>query len=207
MDGITDEQVEKYVYEILPDSPSILREMETIAKARRIPIVGPMIGRILYILASVSNARHVLEVGTAIGYSALWFGLAVKKTGGKVTTIEIDTSLAREALKNIRRARLTERIEVINGNGLDVVPKLQGKFNIIFIDDSKENYPRYLDLCAEKLCANGLLIADNTLWSGEVARKIRSAEALAIAEFNMRLMKKMLSVIIPARDGLAIGIK
>lgn len=207
MNYITNSEVEKYLYKILPDSPSILKELEQVAVSKHIPIIGPMAGKLLYILASVSKARRVLEIGTAIGYSAIWFGLAVKQNKGKVITIEIDPAIAKEALKNIKRAGLSKTIKVINGDSLKVIPTLKGKFDIIFIDDSKENYPKYLDMCIKRLNKNGLLIADNALWKGEVVSENRSMDGDAIAKFNELLMKKMRSVIIPARDGIAIGIK
>ena len=207
MDHITNDEVEKYLYDLLPASPAVLRELETLAESKHIPIVGPMVGRLLHILASASRAKRVLEIGTAIGYSAIWFGLAVKPNKGKVITIEIDKEIANEAMKNISRAGLAKTVDVINGDGLKVVSKMKSKFDIIFIDDSKENYPKYIDPCIKLLDKNGLLIADNALWRGEVARENKSEDAKAIARFNELLMKRMRSVIIPARDGVAIGVK
>ena len=204
---ITNDVVEKYVYSILPDSSTVLKELEVIAESRHVPIVGPMVGRLLHILASVSNAKRVLEIGTAIGYSAIWLGLAVKQNKGRVTTIEINSDVANEAAKNIKRAGLAKTIEVINGDSLKIIPTIKGKFDLIFIDDTKENYPKYLDLCIKLLNKNGLLIADNALWRGEVALENKSEDADAIARFNELLMKRMNAVIIPARDGVAIAIK
>jgi len=90
---------------------------------------------------------------------------------------------------------------------LKIIPTIKGKFDIIFIDDTKENYPKYLDLCIKLLNKNGLLIADNALWRGEVALENKSEDADAIARFNELLMKRMNAVILPARDGVAIAIK
>jgi len=207
MDNITDEHIERYIYNLLPKSTGVLLELERIANERRVPIVGPLVGRLLHILARVSRAKRVLEIGTAIGYSAIWFGLAVKQQNGSVITIEIDEATAKEAKRNVAKAGLQRTIKVINGDGIDVVPKLRGRFDIIFIDDSKENYPKYLDMCISRLNKNGLLVADNALWGGAVTLDTKSGDALAIARFNELLMKKMQSVIIPARDGVAIGIK
>jgi predicted O-methyltransferase YrrM len=204
---ITNAKIEQYIYSLLPESPSILAELEQLANQRHIPIVGPLVGRFLYILARASRAKRILEIGTAIGYSAIWFGLAVKQHKGTVITVEINENTANEAKRNIARAKLQGTIKVVNGNGLHVVPKLKGRFDIVFIDESKENYPKYLEMCASILNKNGLLIADNALWNGEVALDNKSDDALAIAKFNELLMKKMSSIIIPARDGVAIGIK
>lgn len=207
MDYITNAKIEQYIYNLLPKSPRVLVELERAAKERHVPIVGPLVGRFLHILTKASKAKRVLEVGTAIGYSAIWFGLAVKQQKGVVITIEIDEDTANEARKNIKRAGLQRTIKVINGNGLHVIPKLKGRFDIIFIDDSKANYPKYLEMCVKRLNKNGLLIADNALWGGSVTQDSKSGDALAIARFNELLMKNMSSVIIPARDGVAIGIK
>ncbi len=207
MSPITDGRVERYIYGILPRSPGILPELEAAARRRNVPIVGPLVGRFLYLLARVSGARRVLEVGTAIGYSAIWLGLAVKENRGRVITVEIEKDLAAEARRNIARAGLQRIVSVLEGDGLSVIPKLRGRFDLIFIDDSKQNYPRYLDLCVRKMNRNGLLIADNALWGGEVMREKRGEEADAIAKFNEMLMERMTSVIIPARDGVAIGMK
>jgi len=204
---ITNRKIEQYIYDLLPKSPALLLELENVAKERHVPIVGPLVGRFLYILARAARVKRVLEVGTAIGYSAIWIGLAVKQQKGTVITIEIDDETANEARKNIRKAGLQRTIQVINGDGTKVVPKLKERFDMIFIDDSKENYPKYLEICINRLNRNGLLIADNALWSGEVTNQRKSEDALAIARFNELLMKKMSSVIIPARDGVAIGIK
>ena len=207
MNYITNRKIEQYIYDLLPKSPALLLELENVAKERHVPIVGPLVGRFLYILARAARVKRVLEVGTAIGYSAIWIGLAVKQQKGTVITIEIDDETANEARKNIRKAGLQRTIQVINGDGTKVVPKLKERFDMIFIDDSKENYPKYLEICINRLNRNGLLIADNALWSGEVTNQRKSEDALAIARFNELLMKKMSSVIIPARDGVAIGIK
>jgi len=207
MGYITNEQIEQYIYNLLPESPKVLLELERVAKERHVPIVGPLVGRFLHILARTSKAKRVLEIGTAIGYSAIWFGLAVKQQKGTVITVEIDEATASEARKNIKKAGLQRTIKVINGDGLQIIPKLKGRFDIIFIDDSKENYPKYLEMCVKRLNKNGLLIADNALWGGAVTLESKSGDALAIARFNELLMKKMPSVIIPARDGVAIGIK
>jgi len=207
MGYITNDEIEKYVYGLLPDSPLVLKELEVLAESKHIPIVGPMIGRLLYILASASNAKRILEIGTAIGYSAIWFGLAVERNKGKVITIEINSDIAKEAVRNIKRVGLARTVDVIIENALKIIPKINDKFDIIFIDDTKKNYPKYLDLCIKLLNKNGLLIADNALWRGEVALDRKSEDADAVARFNELLMRRMHSVIIPARDGIAIGVK
>ncbi|MEM0364998.1 MAG: O-methyltransferase [Candidatus Nitrosocaldus sp.] len=200
-----DERMIEYVHSILPKSPGILASIEIDAKQRGIPIVGPLIGRLLFLLTLTTRAKRVLEIGTAVGYSTIWLGLAAKKVKGRVTSIEIDPARADEARANIHTANLDDTVEVITGDALDVIPGLKGRFNLIFIDDSKDNYPRYFELCYPRLSKNGLLIADNALWHGEVLKD--SIEGKAVARFNSMLISSMDAVVLPVRDGLAIGIK
>ncbi|MEO9364599.1 MULTISPECIES: O-methyltransferase [Candidatus Nitrosocaldus] len=200
-----DERMIEYVHSILPKSPSILASIEDDARQRGIPIVGPLIGRLLFLLILATRAKRVLEIGTAVGYSTIWLGLAAKKVKGRVTSIEIDHTRADEARANIHTANLDDTVEVITGDALDVIPRLKGRFNLIFIDDSKDNYPRYFELCYPRLSKNGLLVADNALWHGEVLKD--SKEGKAVARFNSMLISNMDALVLPVRDGLAIGIK
>ncbi len=200
-----DEKIIEYVHSILPKSPSILPRIEDDARQRGIPIVGPLIGRMLFILVRAIRGRRILEIGTAVGYSTIWLGLAAKRFNGRVTSIEIDPVRADEARANIHSANLDDTVEVITGDALDVIPRLKGRFNLIFIDDGKDNYPRYFELCYPRLSKNGLLIADNALWHGEVLRDSR--EGIAVARFNSMLISSMDALVLPVRDGVAIGIK
>ncbi|MEM0446227.1 MAG: O-methyltransferase [Candidatus Nitrosocaldus sp.] len=201
-----DERIVEYVHSILSKSPSILPSIEDDARQRDIPIVGPLIGRLLFLLVLAIRGRRILEIGTAVGYSTIWLGLAARKVKGRVTSIEIDPARADEARANIHTANLDDTVEVITGDALDVIPRLKGRFNLIFIDDSKDNYPRYFELCYPRLSKNGLLIADNALWHGEVL-KDDSREGKAIARFNSMLISSMDALVLPVRDGIAIGIK
>ncbi len=187
-------------------SPSILSSIEEVARERGIPIVGPLIGRLLFILACSIKATRILEVGTAIGYSAIWLGLAAKRYKGKVITIEIDHARADEARANIYASGL-DNVEVIVGDAREVIPTLKGKFNMVFIDDGKEDYPLYFELCYPRLRKNGIMVADNALWHGEVLDR-SSSKGSAIARFNSMLIGSGVgSVILPVKDGVAIGLR
>ncbi len=203
----TSDEVTQYINS-LHRNPSILNAIESIARERGIPIVGPLVGRMLFILASCMRAKRILEIGTAIGYSAVWLGFAVKRHKGKVITIEIDSSRADEARSNVYSAGLSEYVEVIVGDARDVIPTLTGRFDMVFIDDSKENYPLYFELCYPRLRKNGLIVADNALWKGEVINR-GSKQGESIARFNSMLISssELGSIILPVRDGIAIGLK
>lgn len=197
--------IEHYVNNI-HKSPSILSSIEEVASERGIPIVGPLVGRLLFILACSIKATRILEVGTAIGYSAIWLGLAAKRYKGKVITIEIDHGRADEARANIHAVGL-DNVEVIVGDAREVIPTLKGKFNMVFIDDGKEDYPLYFELCYPRLRKNGIMVADNALWHGEVL-DASSKQGSAIARFNSMLIGSSVgSVILPVRDGVAIGLR
>jgi len=199
--------IEHYISSI-HKSPSILSSIEEVAKERGIPIVGPLVGRLLFILACSIKATRILEIGTAIGYSAIWLGLAAKRYKGKVITIEIDPNRADEARANIHAAELSNHVEVIVGDAREVIPNLKGKFNMVFIDDGKEDYPLYFELCYPRLRKNGIIVADNALWHGEVIEE-SSKQGYAIARFNSMLISSsgIGSIVLPVRDGVAIGLK
>jgi len=209
MHGITSEPVEQYLYSLLPPRDELLAAMEAEAAKRDIPIVGPLVGRVLYQLAVIHNAKMVLELGSAIGYSTIWWARAVGE-GGKVIYTDGDRKNADEARGYFERADVANRITIKVGDALELLSEQKQVFDIIFCDVDKEDYPRAFRLALPRLRKGGLLIAGNVLWSGKVAEK-NPAEATtkAILEFN-RLMYSspdLFSTILPIRDGLAVAAK
>jgi len=207
--GITYDKVDEYMLSILPPRDSVMQEMEAEAAKRDIPIVGPAVGRVLYQYARLINAKKVFELGSAIGYSTLWFARAVGE-GGEVFYTDSDPKNADEASGYVRRAGVAERIHVGVGDALEQLALRQREFDIIFNDVDKEYYPRVLDLAPKHLRSGGLFITDNVLWSGQVAdMNATDKNTRAIQEFNQRLyaMKDFFTTILPLRDGLAIAVK
>ncbi len=183
--------------------------MEAQAAKRDIPIVGPAVGRVLYQYARLINAKKVFELGSAIGYSTLWFARAVGEDG-EVFYTDADPKNADEASGYFRRAGVAERIHVGVGDALEQLTQRQREFDIIFNDVDKEYYPRVLDLAPKHLRSGGLFITDNVLWSGRVTQADSKDETTrAIQEFNQRLysMKDFFTTILPLRDGLAVAVK
>ena len=209
MSGITEPAVDEYMLSLLPARDSVLQEMEAQAAKRDIPIVGPAVGRVLFQYARLINAKKVFELGSAIGYSTLWFARAVGE-GGEVFYTDSDSKNADEASKYFRRAGVAERIHIGVGDALEQLAQRQREFDIIFNDVDKEYYPRVLDLVPNHLRSGGLFITDNVLWYGRVTESDSKDETTrAIQEFNQRLysMKDFFTTILPLRDGLAVAVK
>ena len=209
MPGITEPKVDEYMLSILPPRDSVLQEMEAQAAKRDIPIVGPAVGRLLYQYARLINAKKVFELGSAIGYSTIWFARAVGEDG-EVFYTDSDPKNADEASGYFRRAGVAERIHVGVGDALEQLALRQREFDIIFNDVDKEYYPRVLELATKHLRPGGLFITDNVLWSGRVTEEeSKDKNTLAIQEFNKRLyaMKDFFTTILPLRDGLAVAVK
>lgn len=183
-----------------------MRRMEKQAQREGIPIIGPTVAPLLTFIASIAKARAILEIGTAIGYSTIWFATAVKQTRGMVTTVELDEKRAAEAEENIREAGLSKYVNVIRGDITKRINQLKGPYDLIFIDTAKELYLPLLDPCIRRLSAGGILMADNVLWSGLVAEEGRDEVADMMREFNKRLYEhpQLSPVIIPFRDGVAV---
>jgi caffeoyl-CoA O-methyltransferase len=209
MPGITESKVDEYLLSILPPRDSVLQEMEAQAAKRDIPIVGPAVGRVLFQYARLINAKKVFELGSAIGYSTLWFARAVGE-GGEVFYTDSDPKNADEATGYFRRAGVAERIHVGIGDALEQLAQRQREFDIIFNDVDKEYYPRVLDMAPNHLRRGGLFITDNVLWSGRVTEEnAEDKDTSAIQKFNQRLfaMKDFFTTILPLRDGLAVAVK
>ncbi len=209
MHGITSEPVENYLYSLLPPRDEVLAEMEDQAAKRDIPIVGPAVGRILHQLALVSGAKSIFEMGSAIGYSTIWWARAVGD-GGRVIYTDGDRKKADEARGYFDRAGVANRIAIKVGDALELLSEQTQQFDIIFCDVDKEDYPRAFRMALPRLRKGGLLVADNVLWSGKVAEKNPSeASTKAIQEFNRLLYSstELFTTILPIRDGLAVAVK
>lgn len=209
MRGITSEPVENYLYSLLPARDEVLVEMETAAAKRDIPIVGPAVGRILHQLALMTDAKNVFEMGSAIGYSTIWWARAVGQAG-RVFYTDGDRKNADEARGYFQRAGVADRIMVHVGDALELLSEQKQQFDIIFCDLDKEDYPRALRLALPKLRKRGLFVADNVLWSGKVVQEnAEEASTKAIQELNRLLYasSELFTTILPIRDGVAVAIK
>ncbi len=210
MEPIVIPEVEKYLYDLLPPRDEVLTEMERVAKENNIPIVGPAVGRVLYQYARLIGARRIFEMGSAIGYSTIWWACATGP-GGKVYYSDGDAKNAEKARRYFERAAVADRIEVLVGNSLDLIQQTEGEFDLVFNDVDKHYYPQVLPLVLPRLRRGGLFITDNAFWSGRVARPVAADDknTKGIVEFNRLLYStpELFVTLLPLRDGLAIAHK
>ena len=207
--GITSAAVDEYLYSLLPARDEVLAAMEAEATKREIPIVGPAVARVLYQLAQMINAKTVFELGSAIGYSTIWWARAVGD-GGRVIYTDGNRKNAEEARGYFERAGVKDRITVKIGDALELLSEEKGQFDIIFNDVDKEDYPRVFKLVVARLRKGGLFVTDNVLWSGRVVEKDpKEATTKAILEFNRLLYSSpdLFTTILPIRDGVAVAVK
>lgn len=160
MSKIVDEP-EAYFSQFARKDDPLLQELEMEAETEHIPIVGPVVGELLFILSRASGARSILELGTATGYSAIFFARACALNAGRLTTLEIDPALAARARINLERAGLADRVDIVCGDALAHLRRLEGPFDVIFMDIEKADYARALPQCHRLLRPGGLLVADN----------------------------------------------
>ena len=151
----------EYFRDLLPPGSPQQRELEQEARVEFVPIIGPMMGKMLMILVQTMQAKNVLELGTATGYSGLFLAEGCSKTGGKLVTLEIDPKMAERAMANFRTAGLDQYVEIRLGDALQELKKLEGPFDLVFMDIEKDDYFRALADCQRLLRPGGLLVVDN----------------------------------------------
>jgi len=213
---ITGPEVENYLYAMLPARDEVLAEMEDQALRRHIPIVGPVVGRLFHLLAQMIQAKTVFELGSAIGYSTIWWARAVGD-GGQVLYTDGNPQKAQEARGYFERAGVTDRVSVKVGDALEILSEQKQEFDIVFCDIDKEDYPRALRMAKNFIRRGGLFVADNVLWSGRVVYAAGNPEVhfdpqhhtKQIVEFNRMLYEspEFYTVMLPVRDGVAVAQK
>jgi caffeoyl-CoA O-methyltransferase len=196
--------LEEYFRGLVPASDALLLELEQEAQRESIPIVGPVVGHLLFILARATGAAHILELGTATGYSGIFLGRACAGIKGRVLSLELNDAMAHRARGNFARAGLAEVVEVRVGEALKLMAAMSETFDLIFLDIDKESYLPALSHCRRLLKAGGLLVADNVGFAGA-------------ADFNHEILQNpawcavhLLSLLprhSPEHDGLALAIK
>ncbi len=183
--------------------------MEEYAETNNVPIIGPLVGRLLYNLARTSQSKKVLEIGTAIGYSGIWLARAIAPVKGSLTTIDMNPQRVKIAQKNLAEAGLDQSVKVIEGNALEILPTLKDEYDFVFLDSDKDVYPDAFKMSIPLLRKGGLFVADNALWGGDVAKGGKSKDTQAMIKFNKLVTESrgMSTVIVPLRDGVLVSLK
>ncbi|MFL6227563.1 MAG: O-methyltransferase [Pyrinomonadaceae bacterium] len=212
LDAIIRSEQAQYLEGLHPANEGLLAEMEVDAAENRVPIADREVALFLEITARSIGARSVLEIGMAIGYSVIHL-LRGMPADGRVTTIEPNEEMIRRAGDYFKRAGVADRVSVERGRALDVIPRLNETFDLIYLDAVKEEYGAYLEQSLPLLRAGGVVIADNLLWGGQVAGEVRSpdqtASTEALRKFNHAFVSHMRlrAVVLPVGDGLGYAVK
>jgi len=198
------EDLEGYFRNQVPGRDELLLRLEREAREEGIPIVGPVVGHLLYLLVRAIQGRKVLELGTASGYSAIFLGRACRENGGRLVTLEWDPGMAERAKANLQRAELSSLAEVQVGSALELMDSMKGPYDLIFMDLDKEYYLPALSPCRRLLRPGGLLIVDNVGFQGaEPFNKIISSDTDWLATPLLAFLPGHS----PEQDGLMIALR
>jgi predicted O-methyltransferase YrrM len=205
------EKIESYVVEHSQKEPLLLHELnkETWQKILNPRMLsGAFQGRVLAMISKLIRPSTILEIGTYTGYSALCLAEGLQEKG-RLITIDINEELNAFAQKYFDKSAHKNQIKQIIGNAIDVIPTLNEKFDMVFIDADKSNYSHYFNLIIDKMNSGGVILSDNVLWSGKVVEKMnpKDEDTKALVAYNKLLNsdKRIETVLLPIRDGLTIS--
>lgn len=196
--------VEELLEHLLPLQEEILLDEQL--RDDVCPSVGKELGRLLYILILSTRPKQVLEIGTSMGYAAIWMGMALKQVGGKLITIEYHERLVREARNNLERAGLADVVSVRQGMAEDLLDEIEGPFGLILQDGGTRTYKETLHKLADKLSPGGLFVADDVLFAVSAKRERPKKN---MSDFNRGLFERedLFSTILSLGDGLSLSVK
>ncbi len=197
----------EYLDALLPPRDALLARIEEYAAAHGHPIADAEVAQAMRVLLRARRPRHVVEVGTNIGYSVIVMGREVG-AGGIVETIELDRGILATAKSYVAEASLQCEVRFHEGAALDVLPRLDGPFDFAFIDCVKTEYEDYLDALLPRLEHGAMIVCDNLLWGGRVAEGVRDASTDALRAFNRRFTTdpRLTATIVAVGDGLGVAV-
>jgi predicted O-methyltransferase YrrM len=207
--------IEKYLTDLIPNRDEVLVEMEKIGYTRGFPIIGPLVGRLLYQMVILIGAKKIFEMGSGFGYSAYWMAKAMNQipesaASGKIICTDGKAENAKQAMEFFKRGGIADKIDFRIGDAVSILDSTQDTFDLIFNDIDKQEYPLAFEKAMKKLRKGGLLITDNVLWSGRVLDlKTTDASTRSVQEYNrlINTSDTVISNIIPIRDGVSISLK
>jgi predicted O-methyltransferase YrrM len=198
------ENPESYFRQFIPRRDHLLKELEAEAVRDNIPIVGPVVGELLYILARTSAASAILELGTATGYSAIYLSRALDPDHGRLVTMESHPDMAERAKANIRRAGLESLVDVQIGDAVAALQQMEDSFDLIFLDIEKTDYQKILPDCRRLLRKGGLMVADNV---GFEAAKPFNRSIFSSPDWTVVHLFTFLPAHSPENDGLCLALR
>jgi predicted O-methyltransferase YrrM len=205
--------INEYIRNTISQDTGVLAELRQFAEENHVPIVHPEVARLLTVLGAMHKPKRILEIGTAIGYSAILFSGILQKDG-RIDTIDRDEQMIEKAKKNIKKAKLGNIINVITGDATEVLRQLDRKYDLIFLDAAKGQYPEFLPECIRLLDYGGILISDNILYKGMVASDELVVRRKKTIVTRLRTYLDMIcntealeTSIIPIGDGVALSFK
>lgn len=205
------ENLEQYLQGLVPERPSELQKMEAYAGKYNFPIVGPACGQACYLIARLTQARTVFEMGSGYGYSTAWFARAVRENGGgQVHHVVWDEELSRMAQDHLQALGYHDLVQFHLGEAVETLRQVDGPFDLIFNDIEKSAYPDSLAVIEQKLRPGGVLILDNMLYSGRVwdaAEQGEATQAIRRTTEMLTTSPNWISSLLPMRDGLLVAYK
>ena len=202
------ENLEAYVQQHSEQEPDLLQEL---ARETHLKVLQPRMlsgayqGRLLALISKLITPKHILEIGTFTGYSALCMAEGLHENG-RIDTIDVNEELTDLQRRYFDASSYGKQIFQHLGNAAEIIPALNGDFDLVFIDADKEQYPIYFDLIIDRIQTGGLIIADNVLWSGKVVTNATDEATKALQEFNKKVVDdtRVETVLLPVRDGLTL---
>jgi predicted O-methyltransferase YrrM len=197
----------EYLDTLLPQRDPLLARMEAFAAEHGHPIADAEVGQLMRILVRAKQPKHLIEVGTNIGYSVIVLGRECR-SDAVLETIELDHNILATAKSFVREAKLACDVKFHEGAALEVLPTLAGPFDFVFIDCVKTEYEQYLDQLLPKLMPGAMIVCDNLLWGGKVAEEVHDASTDALRSFNTRLTtdRRLTTIVLAAGDGVGLSI-
>ena len=183
--------------DIRPELQRLLEEMKRADTGQL--AVSEEDGHLLRVLTASNRTKRALEIGGANGYSAIWIGLGLRETGGRLVSIEYDPARAKQAAENIRRAGLADIVQVVPGDAFKEIPRLAGTFDLVFLDAWKKDYKRFLDLVWPRLDRGGLFLGHNV-----VNKRSEMGDFLDAIGDSSRMIT---SIVTPSGEGVSISYK
>ncbi len=200
--------IEEYVLSHIDKEPEVLSWLTRETHLRTLKprmLSGHLQGRMLKMFCSMMSAKRILEIGTFTGYSALCMAEALPEDG-ELHTLEINDEMEEFLDEVFEKSGMAEKIHLHIGDASQIIPQLEGLFDVVFMDGNKRHYSEYFDVVFPKLRLGGLLIADNTLWDGHVLEDSKDAQTVGIQKFNDKVLSddRVERVIVPVRDGMTL---